>query len=124
MSLRWWRTWASMALGLSAAAAPAVGQAPCPGASAVDAEAGWTAYAANDVDLARIRFEAALGRCPNDAYARTGLGYVALRTGADSLAVALWTQVASLEPDDVDALTGLGLTGMAFSCGRRDDGAV
>jgi hypothetical protein len=78
-----------MALGLSAAAAPAVGQEPCPRASAVDAEAGWTAYAGNDIDLARFRFEAALRRCPSDAYARTGLGYVALRTGADSLAVDL-----------------------------------
>src|SRR5690606_8725155 len=51
----------------------------------------------------------ALALCDADAYARTGLGYVALREGRDADAVALWTRVLQTEPDNVDALAGLGL---------------
>ena len=91
------------------AGAPASAQEVCPRASGADAEAGWEAYAAGDVDRARARFEAALARCPDDRYARTGLGYVHLRAGADSLAVSAWTETLGANPDDVDALTGLGL---------------
>ncbi len=94
---------------LALTCAPVAAQAGCPGASGADAEAGWTAYAANDVDRARAHFEAALARCADDQYARTGLGYVALRAGADSLAVSLWTVAVAANPDNVDALTGLGL---------------
>ena len=53
---------------------PAEGQDGCPRASGLDAEAGWTAYAANDITEARRRFEAAVARCQNDQYARSGLG--------------------------------------------------
>jgi len=84
-------------------------QDACPRASGADAEAGWAAFSTNDVERARLSFEAALARCPNDHYARTGLGYVALRAGTDSLAVRLWTVAVAADPNNVDALTGLGL---------------
>jgi tetratricopeptide (TPR) repeat protein len=96
-------------LGSALPTASALGQEACPRASGADAEAGWAAYASNDVEAARVRFEAALARCPGDQYARTGLGYVALRVGADSVAVRQWGVVVAADPDNVDALTGLGL---------------
>jgi tetratricopeptide (TPR) repeat protein len=85
-------------------------QEPCPRASGVDAEAGWAAYGTGDLDLARARFEAALRRCSDDHYARTGLGYVLLRAGDVAAAARLWSAVVAAEPDNIDALTGLGLT--------------
>ncbi len=102
----------SLALHLFAfaiSAGPAISQEVCPRASGADAEAGWVAYSGNEMDVARVRFEAALARCSNDHYARTGLGYVALRQGSDSVAVALWTVAVAADQDNVDALTGLGL---------------
>jgi tetratricopeptide (TPR) repeat protein len=84
-------------------------QDACPRASGPDAEAGWTAYSSGDVSGARVRFEAALRRCPDDEYARTGLGYVELREASDSVAVDLWRRVLRAQPDNVDALVGLGL---------------
>lgn len=84
-------------------------QDTCPGASGVDTEAGWGAYAEGDMDGARARFDAALARCPDDHYARTGLGYVLLRAGDVQRATALWTTVVAAQPANVDALTGLGL---------------
>jgi tetratricopeptide (TPR) repeat protein len=103
------RSLALSLLGVVLTCAPAAAQAECPRASGAEAEAGWAAYAANDVDRARAHFLAALARCVNDHYARTGLGYVSLRAGADSLAVSLWSVAAAANPDDVDAITGLGL---------------
>ncbi len=81
----------------------------CPAASGADAEAGWAAYGAGDLSTARGRFEAALARCPDDPYARTGLGYVDLRDGANERAEAHFERVLGAEPDYVDALVGLGL---------------
>ena len=95
--------------GLAAAAPAARAQDTCPRASGADAEAGWAAYAAGDIDAARGRFDAALARCPNDDYARTGLGYVLLRAGDVPGAVTLWNAVVAAQPDNVDALAGLGL---------------
>ena len=89
--------------------APVDAQDVCPQASGPDAEAGWTAYSANDMTEARGRFVAALARCADDQYARTGLGYVWLREGETGEAVSLWTVVVAAEPNNVDALTGLGL---------------
>ena len=43
--------------------APAQGQGPCPSASGPGAEAGWAAYADNDIAEARRRFEAAVALC-------------------------------------------------------------
>lgn len=84
-------------------------QDPCPAASGPDAEAGWTAYQAGDMDEARHRFEGALDRCDNDQYSRTGLGYVELRAGDEVAADSLFQAVVRAEPDNVDALVGLGL---------------
>ena len=84
-------------------------QDACRVQSGPGAEAGWGAYAAGDMAAARMRFEAALALCSSDHYARTGLGYVALRADDLDGAVALWTAVIAAEPDNVDALTGLGL---------------
>ncbi|MDH3271326.1 MAG: tetratricopeptide repeat protein [Gemmatimonadota bacterium] len=84
-------------------------QDPCPSASAVDAEAGWTAYQGSDIRRARDRFEAALARCDNDQYARTGLGYVELRGNDTEAAESLFLTVVRAEPGNVDALVGLGL---------------
>ncbi len=89
--------------------ARASGQDPCPSASAIDAEAGWVAYQANDMAAARMRFDAALARCDNDQYSRTGLGYVELREGRTEQADGLFTQVVFAEPNNVDGLVGLGL---------------
>jgi hypothetical protein len=76
---------------LAVSASPARGQDACPLASGADAEAGWAAYGAGDMDAARARFDAALARCPDDHYARTGLGYVLLGDGDVPAATALWT---------------------------------
>jgi len=88
---------------------PAEGQDGCPRASGLDAEAGWTAYAANDIAEARRRFEAAVARCEDDQYARSGLGYVSLRDGNVEEAERLWAVVRTAEPNNIDALVGLGL---------------
>ena len=86
--------------------APAQGQDSCPSASGPGAEAGWAAYADNDIAEARRRFEAAVALCHNDQYARTGLGYVNLRDGNVQEAERLWTVVGTAEPNNVDALVG------------------
>ena len=99
----------ALLLALPTLAAPVSAQDPCPSASGADAEAGWTAYVDNDMTEARQRFEAALARCDNDEYARTGLGYVELRDGNTAAADRLWTAVIAAEPNNVDALVGLGL---------------
>jgi tetratricopeptide (TPR) repeat protein len=96
-------------IALSLGTPPVFGQDPCRNASAADAEAGWAAYAENDLTEARIRFETALARCDDDQYARTGLGYVELRDGEAEAAERLWSAVILAEPDNVDALVGLGL---------------
>ena len=88
---------------------PAQGQDTCPRASGLDAEAGWAAYADNNMTEARLRFEAALAQCDNDQYARSGLGYVSLRDGNVEGAERLWTVVSTADPNNVDALVGLGL---------------
>ena len=88
---------------------PAQGQDACPRASGADAEAGWAAYADNNMAAARRRFEAAVAQCDNDQYARSGLGYVSLRDGNVEEAERLWTVVSTAEPNNVDALVGLGL---------------
>ena len=87
----------------------AQGQDACPRASGADAEAGWAAYADNNMAVARRRFEAAVAQCQNDQYARSGLGYVSLRDGNVEEAERLWTVVSTAEPNNVDALVGLGL---------------
>lgn len=84
-------------------------QDPCPSASGADAEAGWTAYQAGEMTDARLRFEAAIERCDNDQYARTGLAYVELRNGNTQQASTLLEQVVRAEPNNIDALVGLGL---------------
>ena len=88
---------------------PVQGQDACPRASGPDAEAGWAAYADNDMTEARRRFEAAVTQCDDDQYARSGLGYVSLRDGDVEEAERLWMAVSAAEPDNVDALVGLGL---------------
>lgn len=85
------------------------GQDPCPSASSVDAEAGWTAYREGDMGEARRRFETALSRCDNDQYARTGLGYVELRAGEEARAEVHFQTVLRAEPANVDARVGMGL---------------
>ena len=104
--------------GVSAAPPTLQAQDACPLASGPDAEAGWTAYSAGDMDIARVRFAAALARCPDDHYARTGLGYVLLRAGDVTGARELWRAVVAEQPDNVDALTGLGL--VAWRAGDLD----
>ena len=88
---------------------PAQGQDTCPRASGPDAEAGWAAYADNNMTEARRRFEAAVAQCDDDQYARSGLGYISLRDGNVEEAERLWTVVTTAEPTNVDALVGLGL---------------
>jgi len=61
------------------------------------------------MDAARARFEAALARCEDDHYARSGLAYVLLRAGDATGAASLWRTVVAARPQDIDALTGLGL---------------
>lgn len=90
-------------------ASGAAGQEDCRSLSAPEAEAGWGAYAAGDIAGAGARFEAALELCSADHYARTGLGYVALRQDDLEEAARLWRVVTAVEPDNVDAWTGLGL---------------
>ena len=104
------RTLVLLLLAFLILSAPAQGQDPCPSASGPSAEAGWAAYADNDLAEARHRFEAAVTQCHNDQYARTGLGYVYhLQDGAVGKAERLGTVVTTSEPNNIDALVGLGL---------------
>ena len=103
------RTLALLFLAFLTLSVPAQGQVPCPRASGPDAEAGWAAYADNDMTEAQRRFEAAVAHCHNDQYARSGLGYVYLRGGNIEEAERLWTAVGIADPNNVDALVGLGL---------------
>ena len=105
------RVWTLTFLPLAVAvlSEPAQGQDGCPRTSGPDAEAGWTAYAANNMTEARRWFEAAVAQCQNDQYARSGLGYVFLRDGNVEEAERLWTVVRTTDPNNVDALVGLGL---------------
>ncbi len=103
------RTLASLLIGLGVFVLPAQAQSGCREASAADAEGGWAAFRADDMSGARERFEAALARCTDDHYARTGLGYVLLRDGDAAAAATLWSAVIAAEPNNVDALAGLGL---------------
>ncbi|MDH3422839.1 MAG: tetratricopeptide repeat protein, partial [Gemmatimonadota bacterium] len=88
---------------------PTAAQVDCPRASGPDAEAGWEAYSANNMAGARARFRAALSTCPDDQYARTGVGYVDLREGDTQAALSAFGTVIGVQPNNVDALTGLGL---------------
>jgi tetratricopeptide (TPR) repeat protein len=81
----------------------------CPAVSGPEAEAGWRAYRGNEIERARRHFEAALSRCEDAQYARTGLAYVTLREGDEQGAIAMWTVVVAAEPNNVDALVGMGL---------------
>ncbi|MEX2466170.1 MAG: tetratricopeptide repeat protein [Gemmatimonadota bacterium] len=101
--------WVFAVLAWAGSSSGAAAQVDCLAQSGPDAEAGWTAYASNDMMTARARFEAALELCPSDHYARTGLAYVALRADDLDEAHTLWSVVVEAEPDNVDALTGLGL---------------
>ena len=103
------RTLALLFLAFPTLSVPAQGQDPCPRASGPDAEAGWAAYADNDMMEAQRRFEAAVAQCNNDQYARSGLGYVYLREGKIEEAERLWAAVGVADPNNVDALVGLGL---------------
>ena len=103
------RTLALLFLAFLTLSVPAQGQDPCPRGSGPHAEAGWAAYADNDMTEAQRRFEAAVAQCDNDQYARTGLGYVYLRDGKVGEAERLWTVVRTTEPNNVDALVGLAL---------------
>lgn len=109
MPVRHGPTLALAALVVAASAGPLHAQDSCPSASVQDAEAGWAAYVGNDMRAARRHFEAAVTRCDNDHYARTGLGYVALRDGDEAAAEAAWNRVLRAEPNNVDALVGMGL---------------
>lgn len=99
--------------------APVTAQVTCPRASGIDAEAGWTAYRDGAMARAAERFEAALDRCPDDLYARTGLGYVRLREGSDRSAREHFEAVVAVQPDNVDALVGLGL--LAWRSGSLEE---
>jgi len=105
------RVWTLTFLPLAVAvlSEPAQGQDACPRVSGPDAEAGWAAYAHNNMTEARRRFESAVAQCDNDQYARSGLGYVSLRDGNVEEAERLWMVVSTAEPNNVDALVGLGL---------------
>ena len=103
------RTLALLFLAFLTLSVPAQGQDPCPRASGPHAEAGWAAYADNDMTEAQRRFEAAVARCDKDQYARSGLGYVYLRDGNIEEAERLWIAVGVADPNNVDALVGLGL---------------
>src|SRR5690606_35099271 len=70
-------------------------QSACRDRSGPDAEAGWEAYVRGDMVTAGERFRAALALCAEDGYARTGLGYVALRADDLDQAEALWRAVVS-----------------------------
>jgi tetratricopeptide (TPR) repeat protein len=100
---------ALISMGLLSGATGVAAQDVCPGASGPEAEAGWRAYRGNEIQRARRHFEAALSRCDDAHYARTGLGYVTLREGDEQGAIALWTVVVGVEPDNIDALVGIGL---------------
>jgi hypothetical protein len=81
----------------------------CPAAGNPRAEAGWTAYRADDMAAARTAFDAALRACPRHEGSRTGLGYVELRQDRTAEALRLFGGVVADAPRNVDALVGLGI---------------
>ena len=95
---------------LGTAAGPLGGQAEvgCD-APGVLIERAWDEYRAGRLDAAGTRFERAMECAPDDAGARTGLAYVALRDGREARARELFDQVLARDPAAVDALVGRGL---------------
>lgn len=89
--------------------APLAAQETVCDAPGVLVERAWSEYRAGRLDAAGSLFEGALECVPDDAGARTGLGYVALRQGRETRAVELFDAVLARDSAAVDALVGRGL---------------
>jgi hypothetical protein len=106
-----------LALAAFAGARQAPRQRGCDRAvSARAAEAGWTAYRANEIPRADSAFRAAVRACAAEAGAFTGLGYVAMRRNALPLAIARFDSALAIAPQQYDALSGRGMA--AWRAGR------
>jgi hypothetical protein len=72
-------------------------------------DAAWRAYRAGKLDAAGVAFRAILRRCPADASALVGTGYVALRANELVAARASFDRALDVQPRNYDALTGIGM---------------
>lgn len=79
----------------------------------------WAHYRASRIDSARAAFAAVTARCPNDAGALAGVGYVAMRRGELPAARAAFAKSLASLPGNYDALTGLGMA--AYRAGDLAD---
>lgn len=72
-------------------------------------DAAWAAYRAGKLDDARGGFRAILRRCPADASALVGTGYIALRANDLTAARASFERALAVQPHNYDAFTGIGI---------------
>ncbi|MBN1939712.1 MAG: tetratricopeptide repeat protein [Candidatus Aminicenantes bacterium] len=82
---------------------------------------GWSLYRLGRIEEARKIFQAVLADEPENAGANSGLGYVALREGNNTLAEESFRKVLTVEPENADAHGGLGLA--LYRSGRLEEAA-
>ena len=70
---------------------------------------GWGFYRGNQMDSAAVAFGRVVERCPDDAGAQAGLGYVAMRRGELPAARDHFSHSLTSLPGNYDALTGIGM---------------
>lgn len=109
---------ALLVLALSLYAVAADGQA-CPPGSGDASAAGWSAYRAGSLELARSLFERSRRLCAGNLDAASGLGYLALRQADLAQAESLFRFVTTR-----DSLNGDGWDGLSRAATRRGDTAT
>ena len=101
---------AAIAANAGAQTAPRRGSCQLPADTlGVRLDGAWGAYRAGRLDAAHAAFRAVLRRCPDDAGALVGIGYVALRANDLAAARASFGRALAAQPRSYDALTGIGI---------------
>jgi tetratricopeptide (TPR) repeat protein len=100
----------------SSPAVPVASVARAPAQVHPKVEAGYSAYVAGDLALARSEYEQALRDEPNNRDALLGLGAVEIRAGRYESAEALYLRVLQVQPRDAQAQAAL----IALRSGRSD----
>ena len=100
----------------SSPSAPVASVARAPAQVHPNVEAGYAAYVAGDLAMARREYEQALRDEPSNRDALLGLGAVEIRAGRYESAEALYLRVLQVEPRDAQAQAAL----IALRSGRND----
>jgi hypothetical protein len=98
---------AGLVLAVLLSPSPATAQEPCPPAAARLLDSAWTAYRADSLELARVRFERVTARCPAIADAWVGLGHAALRLDDISGGERAFRSAIAADSNSADAWGGL-----------------